>query len=97
MAKSVDSIFITGNVWAEMRKSVTYNVDIELCGKTSTISQCQCDCSAGQGPTAHCKHVGCVLYAIHQFTMTKEILTEVTCTQVSQLFTCLLTLSYLYL
>jgi len=54
--------------------------------KYSTVLQCQCECAAGMGPTAHCKHVRAVLYALCEFTRTKSVRTEQTCTQRLQTF-----------
>ena len=43
-------------------------------------------CGAGQGPSAHCKHVTTVLYALRRLTADGTILTEQTCTQVLRTF-----------
>lgn len=73
--------YVCGAVWAEMRKVVSYKVDIMMT-KEGMIEQAQCECGAGQGPTAHCKHVACILLALLDFTKTKTVHTERTCTQV---------------
>lgn len=66
-----------------MKKSVSYNVDV-LISTDIVVTETQCECGAGQGPTAHCKHVGAVLYGITQFPSDKaNFISEVTCTQVS--------------
>ena len=70
-------------MWAEMRTNVTYQVDIAL-DQDGVVIESQCECGAGQAPTAHCKHVVTVLYAMSCFNSTGEILTALTCTQVSQ-------------
>ena len=64
-----------------MSKSVSYTVDICL-DMNMIVQEAQCECGAGQGPVAQCKHIGCVLYALHMFDDNKEILSEQTCTQV---------------
>lgn len=46
------------------------------------VLESQCECGAGQGPLAHCKHVGLLLYGFTKFFVDDEILTEITCTQV---------------
>ena len=46
------------------------------------ITECQCECGAGQGPDAHCKHVGLTLHGYSKLFTEKEVLTELTCTQV---------------
>ena len=84
MTKAGDDTFISSVVWAEMKKSVSYTVDIHL-DKNGVVDEAQCECGAGQGPTAHCKHVAAVLYAAVQFSTTGQVLCEVTCTQVRAL------------
>lgn len=73
--------FFSGCVWAEMKKTVSYKVDLAV-NSHGVIEEAQCECAVGQGPTAHCKHVGCVLYGLIQFSSKQELLTEQTCTQV---------------
>ncbi|CAC5390636.1 unnamed protein product [Mytilus coruscus] len=46
----------------------------------------QCECAAGMGPNAHCKHVCYVLIALYYFSSNGEIVTEETCTQRLQTF-----------
>ena len=46
------------------------------------ILEAQCECGAGQGPSAHCKHIGLTLHGYRQFLEHGELLTELTCTQV---------------
>lgn len=79
------SSYVTGMVWAEMKKSVGYRVDIKL-HKEGVVMEAQCECGAGQGPTAHCKHVGCILYGLQLYQTAKYILCEQTCTQVRLLY-----------
>jgi putative phage-type endonuclease len=78
-------IFIASVVWAEMRKSTAYKVDLSL-DCHAIVQQAQCECGAGQGPNAHCKHVAAVLYGLTAFCETGDIVTELTCTQVLQTF-----------
>ena len=66
-----------------MRTNVTYQVDIAV-DQDSVVIESQCDCEAGQAPTAHCKHGLTFLHAMSYFNSTGEILTALTCTQVSQ-------------
>jgi hypothetical protein len=69
-----------------MKKSVSYKVDVSL-DNYQVIVAAQCECAVGQGPSAHCKHVACLLYAVHAFSNTGQLLTEQTCTQASALAT----------
>jgi len=50
------SYFVRSQCCAEMRKGVSYVVDVKLC-ETGYIQETQCECAAGVCPTAHCKHV----------------------------------------
>ena len=60
IASSAPNVFVQSIVWAEMRKSVSYRVDISL-NEDGIIQETQCECGAGQGPSADCKHVVTVL------------------------------------
>lgn len=73
--------FFQSVLWAEMKKSVTYTVDIQV-SHEGVIVEGQCECGAGQGPSAHCKHVGATLYALDAFLTTGNLICEQTCTQV---------------
>lgn len=78
-----DLVHVTADVWAEMKKACSYKVDVSVT-EDGVIHECQCECASGQGPAAHCKHVDTVLYALVLFCEDGELLTELTCTQVSQ-------------
>jgi len=60
-----DKFFVVSRCRAEMKKSVTYNMHVclEKCG---TIDSCECECAAGMGPNAHCKHIRALLYGLVQ-------------------------------
>ncbi|KAL5011953.1 hypothetical protein ScPMuIL_010504 [Solemya velum] len=70
---------------AEMKKTVSYQIDIAV-DCDGCVVECQCECAAGMGPKAHCKHVCAVLYGLHVFAQTGKALTEQTCTQQLQTF-----------
>lgn len=74
--------YITGNVWAAMHSKVVYKVDLVI-NKDGVVQQAQCECGAGEAPSAHCKHVGTVLYGLLKFISTGDLITALTCTQVS--------------
>lgn len=76
-----DGVFVSSQVWAEMRKSTCYKIDISI-NRDGVVQEAQCECGAGQGPTAHCKHIAAVLFGLSCFCSTGEVLTELTCTQV---------------
>lgn len=81
VAKTGENWYFYGSVWAEMRRSVTYRTDVYI-GEHSTVMAAQCECGAGQGPTAHCKHVSALLYSLHSIRSTSKMYFEETCTQV---------------
>lgn len=78
-------MFVKARVAAEMKKNVVYNVDVSLDGN-GVVNECQCECGAGMGPEAHCKHVCVILFGLMQFTLTKSILIQQTCTETLQQF-----------
>ena len=69
---------------AEMKRSVTYNLDISF--TDGTVHEAQCECAAGMGPQAHCKHICALLYGMVEFTETGTIRVEETCTEKLQTF-----------
>lgn len=75
--------YFSATVWAEMKKSVAYRTDFSL--KDGVIHESQCECGAGQGPSAHCKHVGATIYGVNRFATDGYVLTEQTCTQVREI------------
>ena len=85
IASNDDKTFIKTSCRAEMRKGVCYTVDIEL-GPRGSIVEAQCECAAGMGPHAHCKHVCTALYGAAMFSSKKVVKTEETCTQQLQNF-----------
>ena len=53
--------FVSAVVWAEVRKSASYKVDVSM--NNDAMVQ-EAECRAGLGPTAHCKHVAAVLFGL---------------------------------
>ena len=85
LAASNNIFYIKSECRAQMKKSVTYKLDIAV-DCDGCIVESQCECAAGMGPNAHCKHVCCLLLALYNFSSSGEILTEETCTQRLQTF-----------
>ena len=71
-------------MWAEMKKHTSHKVGIIILDEI--IDEAQCECGAGQGPSAHCKHVGAMLFGMIYFSQTKQLIIEQTCTQTLQAF-----------
>ena len=81
VSSTEDFDFIRSACRAEMKRSVVYLVDIKLSKNEQQIEEAQCECGAGMGPLAHCKHITTALYAIHVFGKTGEVNVEDSCTQ----------------
>jgi len=54
--------------------------------KECTVQNCQCECEAGVGLRAHCKHVSAVLFGLTKFKETGDFVTHQACTQQLQTF-----------
>ena len=84
-SKEKEYTYIRMQIRAEMKKTVTYDIDIQL-DSSGAILTSQCDCTAGLGPAAHCKHIRTALYGILQFTSNGYIHVELSCTDQLQSF-----------
>ena len=62
-AKCDADTFVCGRVCSEMKKSTVYTVDIKV-DVCRIVQESQCECGAGVGPEAHCKHVCVIRYAL---------------------------------
>lgn len=78
------SIYLKGRVKSEFSKSLIYNVDIKFANKMFT--DVVCECKAGLGPAAYCKHVVVVLKGIEEFLKTGAVTCEKVCTENLQTF-----------
>lgn len=61
-------------------KKVAYVVDIKLT-QDGFIEECHCDCAAGSGTQACCKHVSVLLCGIYEMVHKKSIKLHQSCTQ----------------
>ncbi|XP_062598380.1 uncharacterized protein LOC134259793 [Saccostrea cucullata] len=77
--------YVRSAIRAEMSKSVVYTIDIVM-ENDGNIAECQCECAAGMGPLAHCKHICTALFACLSFKTHGSVKTEQTCTQRLQTF-----------
>ena len=50
-----------------MRKDRIYNLLMSIDQNCYDITAANCDCPAGKGPSASCKHVGALCYALVEF------------------------------
>ncbi|XP_048487174.1 uncharacterized protein LOC125490849 [Plutella xylostella] len=78
-----DVLFYRGQVHSENTKSLSYFVNIAI--KTNgNVVQSMCECAAGKGPQAVCKHIACVCYAILRFREHSEWVIKKTPTENKQ-------------
>ena len=70
---------------AEMRRTLCYHcyASVDVNGE---VLATECECAAGMGPNAHCKHIQAVLLAIIDLTGVKQPKLELCCTDVLQSF-----------
>lgn len=85
IATSNSENYIKAEIFSEYRKNTTYNIHLKLSQNGFTIES-ECECGAGAGPTAHCKHEGIVLEALQDFVLTRSIKRRVSCTSALQTF-----------
>ena len=74
--------FVRAAVFAEMRKGVQYIVECRI--SDQEIVYTACECTAGRGPNAICKHVAVVLYALEHYERTGMWKTAKSCTDNTQ-------------
>lgn len=77
--KANNEIYFRAQCCAEMKKSVEYDVNIHVNLSECAIIKSQCQCPAGIGPGAACKHVSALLYAIEYYAVTGETLHVTLC------------------
>ncbi|KAK7092864.1 uncharacterized protein [Littorina saxatilis] len=80
-----NNFFIKSKCQAQMKTQVNYIVDVEI-DADGLVSEAQCECAAGMGPTAHCKHVSAVLHGLSVYVSEGGMKTLETCTQTLQQF-----------
>jgi len=76
---------VRGQCRAEMKKGTAYMVDVRV-AQDGHIDEAQCECAAGVGPHAVCKHVVAILFAVHDFSVNNKLNLHLTCTQKLQTF-----------
>lgn len=70
---------------AEMHKNVIYMTYVNI-SDDAIIESSHCECAAGNGAKAHCKHIILVLNALVHFTAQGCCITRSACTDVLQTF-----------
>ena len=85
IAFNIDHTYIKAACKSQFTKSNTYYEDISF-SNDGHVQEAQCDCGAGMGPYAHCKHVQAVLFGLTDFVNTGCVKLQETCTQKLQTF-----------
>lgn len=68
--KKGDDLYFMALCSAEMKKSVDYQVRIHMNSRDCEIMKTHCQCPAGSGFSAACKHVSALLYALEFYVVT---------------------------
>lgn len=68
-----ENIFFIALCSAEMKTSTDYEVKLGINCQSREILKAQCQCPAGVGPAAACKHVSAVLYGVEHYIVTGNI------------------------
>lgn len=78
-------VYFKAQCRAQMKARIAYIIDICV-NELGQVQICQCECGAGMGPHAHCKHTCAVLFGLMKYSKTGEFKTVKTCTESLQTF-----------
>ena len=67
------NVFIRADCLPEMKKDRVYKTEMELENSSFDIRRAQCGCPAGRGPTASCKHIAALCYALEEFSRLRRL------------------------
>ena len=81
IGKSEHYIHIKSNCLPEMHKDRVYKILLSLHNSSYDIATACCGCPAGKGPTASCKHIGALCYALVSFCRLRSLPDFVSCTE----------------
>ena len=82
-AREKEKLYVRCQVMAEMTKGMKY-VSKAVIDKHGTVGNSNCDCTAGAGSKAKCKHVAVVLFALESLSRTGKLKLQKTCTDLPQ-------------
>lgn len=68
--KNGNNVYIIGLCSAEMKTSQDYEVKIQIDYVLREVIWAQCQCPAGIGPLAACKHVSATLHGVEHYVVT---------------------------
>ena len=80
------TVFFRAAVFAEMKKDMIYLVECRVSDRE--IEYTYCECTAGRGPHAICKHVAVLLYNLERFEQSGEWILARSCTDRAQSWPC---------
>lgn len=80
-SSSSRSLWIRARCLPEMKKDRVYKLLIALNNSNFDIVHAQCECPAGRGPTATCKHIAALCYAFQNFCEHGMLPDFLTCTE----------------
>jgi len=75
------SLWIRAKCLPQMKKDRIYKLLLSLNYNSFDIIHAQCECPAGKGPTATCKHIGALCYTFQNFCEHGMLPNFLTCTQ----------------
>ena len=76
-----ETLIVKCSCLPEMRKDRVYNILLRLKERSAAIQFAKCDCVAGKGPKASCKHIAAVCYALEEFSRKFISEDELSCTE----------------
>ncbi|KOB73201.1 Uncharacterized protein OBRU01_11100 [Operophtera brumata] len=76
-AESGSHTFFRGQCKASMKKIIYVGQQIHL----PTVEETHCECAAGSGPEAHCKHILILMFGVEDMVRHKCITLYQVCTQ----------------
>ena len=79
-------MYFSGIVAAAMSSKTTYSMKMALDSEIGEVLQAHCECPAGRGPTASCKHIVSGLLALVKFAQEGSLQVKLSCTQTLQTF-----------
>lgn len=85
MAMENHIYYFTGQCKASMKKAIIYNMTVHI-SSYGSIEGCQCACSVGEPPDAHCKHVIALLLGVEEMKRERKFILNISCTQQLQSF-----------
>lgn len=81
----INAYFLKSRVQSTHTKKYQYEINVKL-DLMGSIERSHCECPAGGGPLAHCKHVIAMLWGVEQLVREGKIILASTCTQKLQTF-----------